>query len=177
MLANYLNERQTAGEKPSWRWNEKPLSSCAKRILKITQKPIADAENTARKTVPKTRFLGDSSRDRKAIACAIWSCLGAIILSQPASATICMWASNCFPRKLPPSRATSLYCSFERTSTTHYSLTFRLKFSFTLANRLKLIALTGWQKRTTFYSSKRPSRLRKPERQIQSERKFLAKSQ
>jgi hypothetical protein len=56
MLANYLNECRTAGEKPSWSWDEKSLSSCDKRILQITQKPIADAENTARNTVPKTRF-------------------------------------------------------------------------------------------------------------------------
>jgi hypothetical protein len=81
MLANYLNECQTAGETPSWSWDEKPLSSCDKIILQITQKPIADAENTARKTVPITRFLGDSSRDRQPIACASWGCLGAIILS------------------------------------------------------------------------------------------------
>jgi hypothetical protein len=83
MMANYLNECQTAGKNPSWSWDEKPLSSCDKRILQIAQKPIADAENTARKTVPKTRFLGDSSRDGKPIACAIWGCLGAINLSQP----------------------------------------------------------------------------------------------
>jgi hypothetical protein len=38
-----------------------------------------------------------------------------------------------------------------------------------------LIALPGWQRRKTFCSSKRPSRLRKLERQIQSERKCLAK--
>jgi hypothetical protein len=81
-MANYLNECQTAGENPSWSWDEKPLSSCDKRILQITQKPIADAENTAPKTIPKTRVLGDSSRDRQPIACAIWGCLGAIILSQ-----------------------------------------------------------------------------------------------
>jgi hypothetical protein len=60
MMANYLNECQTAGKNPSWSWDEKPLSSCNKRILQIAQKLIADAENTARKTVPKTRFLGDS---------------------------------------------------------------------------------------------------------------------
>jgi hypothetical protein len=82
MMANYLNECQTAGENPRWSWDEKNPSSCDKRILQITQKPIADAENTARKTVPKTRFLGDSSRDQQPIACAIWGCLGAIILSQ-----------------------------------------------------------------------------------------------
>jgi hypothetical protein len=82
MMANYLNECETAGENPSWSLDEKPLSSCDKRILQIAQKPIADAENTARKTVPKTRFLGDSSRDGKPIACAIWGCLGAINLSQ-----------------------------------------------------------------------------------------------
>jgi hypothetical protein len=79
-----LNECQTAGENPSWSWDEKPLSSCNKRILQIAQTPIADAENTARKTVPKTRFLGDSSRDQQPIACAIWGCLGAIILSHAA---------------------------------------------------------------------------------------------
>jgi hypothetical protein len=73
MLANYLNECQTAGENPSWSWDEKALSSCDKRILQITQKPIKDAENTARKTVPKTRFLGDRARDRQPIACAIWA--------------------------------------------------------------------------------------------------------
>jgi hypothetical protein len=82
MLANYLNECQTAGKNPSWSWDEKLLSSCDKRILKITQNPIADAENTARKTVPNTFFWGDSSRDRQPNACAIWGCLGAIILSQ-----------------------------------------------------------------------------------------------
>jgi hypothetical protein len=82
MLGNYLNECQTAGENPRWSLDEKSLRSCDKRILQITQKPIADAENKARETVPKTRFLGDSSRDRQPIACAIWSCLGAIILSQ-----------------------------------------------------------------------------------------------
>jgi hypothetical protein len=82
MMANYLNECQTAGENPSWSLDEKTLSSCDKRILQIAQKPIADAENTARKTVPETRFLGDSSHDGKPIACAIWGCLGAIILSQ-----------------------------------------------------------------------------------------------
>jgi hypothetical protein len=81
MMANCLNECQTAGENSSWSWDEKPLSSCNKRILQIAQKPIADAENIARKTVPKTRFLEDSSRDGKPIACAIWGCLGAIILS------------------------------------------------------------------------------------------------
>jgi hypothetical protein len=85
MMANYFNEFQTAGKNPSWSWDEKNQSSCDKRILQITQKPIADAENTASKTVPKTSFLGDSSRDRKPIACAIWGCLGAIILSQSLS--------------------------------------------------------------------------------------------
>jgi hypothetical protein len=59
MLANYLNECQTAGGNPSWSWDEKPISSCDKRILQIAQKPIADAENTERKTVPKAWFLGD----------------------------------------------------------------------------------------------------------------------
>jgi hypothetical protein len=63
MMANFLNECQTAGDSPSWSWDEKHLSSCDKRILQIAQKPFADAENTARKKVPKTRFLGDSSRD------------------------------------------------------------------------------------------------------------------
>jgi hypothetical protein len=53
MMANYLNECQTAGENPSWSWDEKPLSSCDKRILQIAQKPIADAENTARKQYQK----------------------------------------------------------------------------------------------------------------------------
>jgi hypothetical protein len=71
MMANYFNECQTAGENLSWSWDENPLSSCDKRILQITQKLIADAENTKRKTVPKPRFLGDSSRDRQPIACAI----------------------------------------------------------------------------------------------------------
>jgi hypothetical protein len=71
MMANYSNERQTAGENLSWSWDEKPLTSCDKRILQITQKPIADAENTACKTVPKTRFLGGSARDRQPMACAI----------------------------------------------------------------------------------------------------------
>jgi hypothetical protein len=61
---------------------KKILSSCDKRILKITQKPIEDAENTARKTVPKIRLLEDSARDRQPIACSIWGCLGPIILSQ-----------------------------------------------------------------------------------------------
>jgi hypothetical protein len=56
MLTNYLNKYQTAGENPSWSWDEKPISSCDKRILKITHKPIADVENTAPKTVPKTSF-------------------------------------------------------------------------------------------------------------------------
>jgi hypothetical protein len=56
MMANYLNECQTAGENPSWSWDEKPLSSCDKRVLQIEQKPIADAENTVRKTVPKQGF-------------------------------------------------------------------------------------------------------------------------
>jgi hypothetical protein len=51
---------------------KKNLNSFDKRMLQIAQKPIADAENTARKTVPKTRFLRDSSRDRQPIACAIW---------------------------------------------------------------------------------------------------------
>jgi hypothetical protein len=63
-------------------WDEIPLSSCDKRILKITQKPIADAEDTARKLVPKTRLLEDRARDRQPIAYAIRGCLGAIILSQ-----------------------------------------------------------------------------------------------
>jgi hypothetical protein len=84
MLANYLNECQTAGENPSLSWDEKTLSSCDNRILQITQKPIVDAENTASKTVRKTRFLGDSPRDRQPIACAILGCLGAIILSHTA---------------------------------------------------------------------------------------------
>jgi RNase H-like domain found in reverse transcriptase len=66
-------------------WYEKSFCSCDKRILRITQKPIAGAENAARKTVPKTFFLGDSARDRQPIACAIWDCLGAIILSQDAA--------------------------------------------------------------------------------------------
>jgi hypothetical protein len=82
MLANYLNEFPTTREKPGWSWDEKLLSSCDKGILQITQKSIADAESTARKTLPNTRFWGDSSRDRKSIACAIWGFLGAIILSQ-----------------------------------------------------------------------------------------------
>jgi hypothetical protein len=38
MLAIYLDECQTAGENPSWSWDEKPVSSCDKRILQITQK-------------------------------------------------------------------------------------------------------------------------------------------
>jgi hypothetical protein len=56
MMVNYLNECQTAEVNPSWSWDENPLGSCDKRMLQITQKPIAGAENTARKTVPKRRL-------------------------------------------------------------------------------------------------------------------------
>jgi hypothetical protein len=38
MMANYFNEYQTEGENPSWSRDEKPLSSCDKRILQIAQK-------------------------------------------------------------------------------------------------------------------------------------------
>jgi hypothetical protein len=58
MMANYLNECQTAGENTSWSWDEKTLSSCDKRILQIAQKPIAHAENTALKTVQKNKVFG-----------------------------------------------------------------------------------------------------------------------
>jgi hypothetical protein len=55
MMAN-LNECQTAGENPSWSWDEKTLSSCDKRILQIAQKPIADAENTAQNSAKNRAF-------------------------------------------------------------------------------------------------------------------------
>jgi hypothetical protein len=39
MLANYLNECQTAGKNPNWSWDEKTLSSGDKHILQIAQNP------------------------------------------------------------------------------------------------------------------------------------------